>query len=188
MNRYATLFICLPLLAVTANGATTAESPYAGQEARSIKSLSDEEIRGLLSGSGMGLAKAAELNGYPGPAHVLELGSELKLTPEQRAATEALFASMQSKAARLGAALVAEERRLDELFRERSVTSDSLAAQLTKIGALQAEVRGAHLEAHLAELRILTPAQTAKYASLRGYTVQPGEHDTTHHQHEMIHN
>jgi hypothetical protein len=90
---------------------------------------------------------------------------------------------MQSKAARLGAALVDEERHLDQLFRERSVTSDSLASQLSKIGALQAEVRGAHLEAHLAELQILTPAQTAEYAALRGYAAQPVGHDMPHHQH-----
>ena len=133
------------------------------------------------------LPGAAELNGYPGPAHVLELASELNLTSEQRAPTEALFASMQSKAARLGAALVEEEGRLDQLFHERNVTRDSLAAELSKIGALQAEVGGAHLEAHLAELGILTPEQTAKYASLRGYAGHPADDDTTHHQHQMLH-
>jgi hypothetical protein len=168
MKLYASLFLCLPLLAITANGATWAESPYAGQEPRGIKSLSDDEVRGLLAGSGMGLAKAAELNGYAGPAHVLELASDLSLTPEQRVATKAVFASMQSKAARLGAALVDEERRLDQLFREQSVTSDSLASQLSKIGALQAEVRGAHLEAHLAELKILTPATDSRVRGLAG--------------------
>lgn len=43
----------------------------------------------------MGLAKAAELNGYPGPLHVLELAVDLSLTAEQKAATETLFKSMQ---------------------------------------------------------------------------------------------
>ena len=42
-------------------------SPYAGQEQREIQALSTEEIEGYLSGSGMGLAKAAELNHSPVP-------------------------------------------------------------------------------------------------------------------------
>ena len=33
----------------------------------------------LRAGRGMGLALAAELNGYPGPAHVLELADKLDL-------------------------------------------------------------------------------------------------------------
>jgi hypothetical protein len=49
-------------------------TPYAGQQNRTIKALSDEDIVGLLKGDGMGFAKAAELNGYPGPKHVLDLG------------------------------------------------------------------------------------------------------------------
>jgi hypothetical protein len=48
-------------------------SPYAGQQTRAIKALSPEDLAGLLNGEGMGMAKAAELNGYPGPVHVLEL-------------------------------------------------------------------------------------------------------------------
>ena len=188
MNPCAGFVFLLAPLAFAASAATPTATPYAGQETRSIKSLSDDEISALLAGQGMGLAKAAELNGYPGPAHVLELASELRLTSEQRAATEALFVSMQSKAAKLGAALVDEERRLDQLFRERTVTGDSLAGELSKIGALQAEVRGVHLEAHLAELRILTPEQAAKYASLRGYAAHPADDGAAHHEHHIIRN
>jgi Spy/CpxP family protein refolding chaperone len=189
MKQHATLLLASALLIAAVNAATPTGSPYAGQESRSIKALSDGEINGLLAGQGMGFAKAAELNGYPGPVHVLELASELNLTVEQRASTEALFVSMQSKAARLGAALVEEERRLDQAFRERTVTSDFLAAELSKIGALQADLRGAHLEAHLAELQILTPEQAAKYSSLRGYATPQTESDgMSHHQHQMMHN
>ena len=49
-----------------------------------MASLSDEDVQGFLDGRGMGLAKSAELNGHPGPMHVLELAEELKLTAEQR--------------------------------------------------------------------------------------------------------
>ena len=45
----------------------TPPSPYAGQESRAIKALSDSEIDDLANGRGMGLAKAGELNGYPSP-------------------------------------------------------------------------------------------------------------------------
>src|SRR5262249_20157560 len=44
---------------------------YAGRQTRAIKALSEEDIAPLLNGEGMGMAKAAELNGYPGPKHVL---------------------------------------------------------------------------------------------------------------------
>ena len=54
---------------------TVAQSsrPYAGMQARAIKALSAEQIADLKAGRGLSLALAAELNGYPGPRHVLEL-------------------------------------------------------------------------------------------------------------------
>ena len=166
--QFAACLLALISLSVRVSSVTAA-SPYIGQESRDIKALSAEDVQGYLSGKGMGLAKAAELNGYPGPAHVLELASQLALTPEQRARTEALFASMESKAVSLGRALVDEERRLDQLFATKSVTAENLRRSLDAIGAIQAKVRGAHLEAHLAQADILTPEQNARYARLRGY-------------------
>ena len=144
-------------------------SPYAGEESRPIKALSPDEVSSLLAGKGMGLAKAAELNGYPGPAHVLELADRLQLSPEQRGKTQALFASMQAKAMSLGLALVDEERALDRLFAGKTATTEQVSASLARIGDLQARVRGAHLEAHLAQVLLLTPEQNAKYVELRGY-------------------
>ena len=85
---------------------------FSGQQNREIKALSETEITGYLEGRGMGFAKAAELNGYPGPAHVLELADELALTPKQRARAQALKDSMKN-AASLGARLVDTERRLE---------------------------------------------------------------------------
>jgi Spy/CpxP family protein refolding chaperone len=146
-----------------------AASPYAGEQSREIKALSADDIAGLRAGKGMGYAKAAELNGFAGPAHVLELADALGLTPEQRARTEALFASMSAKASARGRALVDKERELDALFASRTVTPERLASSLQAIGALQAQVRQAHLEAHLAQVQILTAEQNARYAELRGY-------------------
>jgi len=145
-------------------------SPYVGQEQREIKSLSPDEVKDYLAGKGMGLAKVAELNGYPGPAHVLELASALSLSAEQKARTQTLFNNMQAKAVHFGRMLVEEERNLDKSFSLKTITSETLEASLKRIGMLQAQVRQTHLETHLAQAKILSPAQTAKYIELRGYS------------------
>ena len=152
-----------------------AQSPYVGQELRSIKSLSRQQISDYLSGKKMGLAKAAELNGFPGPAHVLELGMQLKLTQEQKAKSEVLFQTMQSRAIAIGKKLVEEERSLDKLFASRAVTVPLLASSLDRIGRLQGQLRQVHLEAHLEQTTLLTQHQIAKYSELRGY-IASGRH------------
>jgi len=67
---FAILIVCTFVMPAAAEMPTT---PYARQQVRTIKSLSDEDIAALRKGEGMGMAKAAELNGYPGPAHVLDM-------------------------------------------------------------------------------------------------------------------
>jgi Spy/CpxP family protein refolding chaperone len=150
-------------------GHANAESPYAGEETRAIKALSPQDVQSYLAGKGMGLAKAAELNGYPGPAHVLSLGDALSLSAEQRKRTESLFNTMESKAIALGRSLIEKERELDQAFAAKSVTGDSLQHMLQGIAAVQAQLRQAHLETHLEQVSILTPAQIATYNKLRGY-------------------
>ena len=59
-------------------------APYAGQQERRIKSLSASDIEQLQRGGGWGLAKAAELNGMPGPIHLLELRAELAVMTARR--------------------------------------------------------------------------------------------------------
>lgn len=182
MNAMNCLFVILAVHATDAIAA--APTPYAGQESRRIKSLSADDVAALDAGKGMGLAKAAELNGYPGPLHVLELAPELNLSAGQRKETEALYASMQAKAIDLGRALVAEERQLDQAFANRSVTHDSMIAALARIGELQSRLRAVHLDAHLEQVRILTPEQNAQYGRLRGYsatTVESKKHGTYQH-------
>ncbi len=147
----------------------TAVSPYAGQEQRAIKALSAQEIEDYLAGKGMGFAKAAELNRYPGPAHVLELSAGLGLSAEQRARTQAVFGAMQREAARLGRELVEEERALDAAFGSGTITAATLEASLDRIARLQARIRRTHLAAHLEQARILTAEQIAAYVRLRGY-------------------
>ena len=169
MNKLLCVCPCLMALMINVALADSA-SPYAGQQTRDIKALAPEDVEAYLSGKGMGLAKAAELNGYPGPVHVLAMATQLDMSPDQKQRTEALFTSMEAKATALGHALVEQERELDRRFASKTATPESVAVTLQRIGELQAKVRGAHLQAHLAQLEILTPTQVAKYQELRGYT------------------
>lgn len=156
-------------IAIAASSPALALSPYADQTSRSIKSLSEDEIADYLSGKGMGLAKAAELNGYPGPAHVLELADQLALSPTQKEQTEAIFERMQTQAQSVGKRLIDEERKLDQLFASKNISPPLLHQTLDSIGSLQAEVREIHLQAHLDEAQVLSESQTMKYWHLRGY-------------------
>ena len=158
-----------------AHGAEPA-SPYAGEETREIKALAPAQIEVLLAGRGLGYAKAAELNGYPGPAHVLELASELELSETQLSATRALHSRMEEEAKALGARVVAAEAALDQSFRYGSVSEASLESSLGEIARLQAELRAVHLVAHLEQRRLLSPEQVERYVHLRGYG---GAHHTS---------
>ena len=146
-----------------------AQTPYAGMQARSIKALSDQQIADLGAGRGMGLALAAELNGYPGPSHVLELADKLDLSADQRASMQRLFNSMKAEAMPLGSKLIEQEADLDKQFADRTVTLESLRATTAAVAATQGMLRETHLKYHLSTGSILTPSQMTKYAELRGY-------------------
>lgn len=150
--------------------------PYAGQETREIKTLSPAEIEAYLAGEGSGLAKAAELNHYPGPAHVLELAGALALTPAQHERTEKIFRAMRAAARDLGAELVRRERALDRLFASGEATSESLRAALARIGHTHTALRRVHLQAHLEQRAVLTKEQVRHYDRLRGYGGGTGGH------------
>lgn len=151
-----------------------APSPYAGQEARAVKALSPEEVEALLAGRGAGLARVAELNHYPGPAHVLELSAPLALARPQVEATKAVHERMRQEALRLGAAIVEKERALDRLFAEQRIDARQLRALVSEIGALQGALRAVHLAAHIETKQILSPRQVERYDELRGYAAGGG--------------
>ena len=144
-------------------------NPYAEMQARAIKALSAEQIDGLSSGKGMGMAMPAELNGYPGPRHVLELASQLGLSEEQRARTQALFEQMASEAKAAGEEVIAAEKALDLLFRDRRATQESVAAAVSSAASAQGRLRETHLRYHLAMMKVLSAEQIDEYNRLRGY-------------------
>ena len=162
----------LALVASVLAGSSLADSSpisYAGQQTRAIKGLSEEDITALLKGEGMGMAKAAELNGYPGPKHVLMLAEELKLTGAQRQQLQVIFDRMSGAARPLGAELIGHELLLDRLFAEAEITPDRLAVETTAIGSLEGNLRSVHLAAHLQTRALLNTDQIALYNRLRAY-------------------
>jgi Spy/CpxP family protein refolding chaperone len=169
----AACLLAVPVLA--------ADMPYAGQQARTIKALSDDDIAALRKGEGMGMAKAAELNGYPGPAHVLTLAAQLGLTETQQRDVRAIFERMSAAAKSLGAELITREEVLDQLFAKGEITPDRLTVETTAIAELQGRLRSAHLTAHLATRALLNPDQIARYQQLRGYGEPP--EPAQHHHH-----
>lgn len=166
MFRTATLTLCLALGSLVG---CAGHSHYAGWESRDIKALSPGDIEGLRAGRGMSLALAAELNGYPGPLHVLELGDRLALTQSQRTATQELFQRMKTAAIAAGEEFVNAERDLDRLFASKAASPQQLTEALARVAQAQAKLRSSHLQAHLEQVRILTPEQVTKYNTLRGY-------------------
>lgn len=162
--------IALALIAISAVAFAQGPQPYAGMEQRAVKALSDLQIADLKAGRGMGLALPAELNGYPGPAHVLEHAAELGLSPDQLARTQTLFDAMKAEAVPVGERLIDEETNLDRLFASHQITPASLTVATNEIGATQAQLRQTHLKYHLAMMDVLSPSQVERYRELRGYS------------------
>ncbi len=146
-----------------------AMSPYAGKESSEVKALSADELKAYREGTGMGLAKPAELNHYPGPRHVLDLSGELGLTDPQKAEMKVIFDRMHAAAVALGEQIVAKENALDQAFASGLIDEEKLRDLTAQIASLQAGLRAAHLKAHLETKRVLTAQQVALYDSLRGY-------------------
>ena len=175
MNRIPLVLALVPLFAVpSGQAAGTGPSPYAGLETRAVKSLSPEDIAEIKEGGGWGLAKAAELNGLPGPLHLLELKDEIALTLEQVEAITSIYERMRMAAIAEGERLLKAEQALENAFRANTVTEESLQGMLAESGRSRMRLRFIHLSAHLGTPELLTEAQIARYAALRGYQAHRG--------------
>lgn len=146
------------------------QSPYAEETDRQVKSLSEDDIRELEHGGGWGLARAAELNGMPGPIHILEMKDEINLTEQQQATIENIYEQMKVAATSKGKMMIAAETELDLSFKHANIDEEKLTDLVTKIARLRGELRFIHLSAHLKTLPVLTPDQVALYNQLRGYS------------------
>lgn len=161
------------------------KSKYVGEEKREIKSLSVNDIKELQNGKGWGLAKAAELNGVPGPVHLLEMKEEIDLSAEQIRAIEDIYVKMKQEAVPLGLELIELERELNNHFANRTITNELLRKILQKIAQVHGKLRYVHLSTHLKTPDILKSEQITLYNKLRGYSSDdpcenvPKGHDPT---------
>ncbi len=165
-------FIFLVFLTVAMAAACSHEQQHGDHtsaSSRQVKSLTETDVAGYLEGRGMGLAKPAELNSYPGPMHVLELAEKLALTAEQRGDTQRIFDAMRAQATRLGKLIVEKEGELNKAFADGSITRESLATLVTEMSRLQGELRALHLGAHIEMKQVLSAEQVKTYDELRGY-------------------
>ena len=176
IRHFALLLMAFPNVALSqthdgSHGPTP--SAYAGEEARLIKSLSEQDLEEIARGGGWGLARAAELNGVPGPTHLLELAEDIGLTEQQRSDIEAIRAQMQADAIAAGERFVAAEQALDEAFQQGAPDIEALERLVAEAGQARAALRLVHLNAHLLTLPLLTDAQVSQYSVLRGYSDDP---------------
>ena len=169
------------MIAMAPAAAHSQQAPHSGQESRAIKALSANEVQQYLAGAGLGYARAAELNSYPGPMHVLELADQLALTAPQRSTAERLMKTHRTDARAIGEKLVEAERTLDELFASGKVTEAALAERVREVGTFNAEYRLSHLETHRRLREILTPTQVRRYDELRGYSGAQGRDGAASH-------
>jgi Spy/CpxP family protein refolding chaperone len=143
-----------------------------------IRGLTPAEIDELRSGGGMGLALPAELNGYPGPKHVLDLADQLSLDAATKAAFQSLYERTQEAARAAGARVLSAHESLDQAFRTGAIDEDSLTSRTVELGVALGELRRVHLAAHLEAYDLLTPHQRALYMEYRGYgAADHGQHE-----------
>lgn len=161
------------------------KSKYVGQEHRKIRSLSPDDIDELKKGSGWGLAKAAELNGFPGPAHILEMKDEIHLTDEQEEKIQKIYHDMKVEAVDLGEQLIRLEMDLNNNFANRTINQSMLEKTVQKIEKVRANLRVVHLSTHLQTPSILTNEQILLYNKLRGYSEDPCQNIPEGHNAEM---
>jgi Spy/CpxP family protein refolding chaperone len=178
------LSICLPISSV-AQHSHGLQTPYAGMQTRAIKSLSDSDIKELRQGGGWGLALPAELNGMPGPVHLVELKDRIPLTAEQVQQAQALVQDMRKAAIPAGERLIAAEAALEAALASGSVDDAALRRLLSDAGAARTELRFTHLSQHLKTVQFLKPEQIKQYNILRGYAQDPCVNVPVGHNPEM---
>jgi hypothetical protein len=146
-------------------------SPYAILPDTGATGLLPQEVESLTKGEGMALAMAAELNGYPGPRHLLDAAAagQLELRPDQREVLLRLYDGMLAGAKAKGQEILRAEEELAMRFRHGHIDEAGLREILGQIGQLRAGLRLIHLRTHLEAGALLTPDQIARYKAVRGY-------------------
>jgi len=149
------VFLTTILLCVATNASAQHQhdsknhQPYADLKGRDIKALSQQQINDLK--------------------HVLELADQLKLNEQQKKRMQEMFKAMTKETKTLGVTVIETERRLDTLFKSKTVNEQNLKEATLKAGEAQAKLREAHLRYHLSTIAVLSKEQVDTYNRLRGY-------------------
>lgn len=185
--NYRFVFIGLFLVIVSSSALAeeSYKSAYVGQEHRRIKSLSADDIDELRNGGGWGLAKVAELNGFPGPAHLLEMKDRIALTEEQEQEIQVIYNQMKAEAIELGEQLIRLETELNDNFANRTIDQVLLEQSVGEIEKVRSKLRLVHLSTHLQTPNVLSSEQIVLYNSLRGYAKDPCLNIPEGHNEEM---
>lgn len=160
-------------------------SPHAGVEARAITSHSQAYPEELRRGGGWGRALAAELNGVPGPAHLLELAAEIPLSADQVAAIRQIFEAMQAEAIAAGARLIAAEEAIEAAFRAGDFDAPRLRSLIAEAGAARGKLRFIHRRAISRRHRCRTPGRSRAATPCAAMAPPPGANVPEGHNPEM---
>jgi len=162
-------------LAPQATAASAPQENRGGHQGDRHGGMQQRQFRALRQGRGTGMARAAEINGYPGPMHVLQLTEELALSDEQVARTREIRDGVRDRAPEIGRQIIAAEQRLASMFAEDRASAAAMDALLEEIAGLRARLRGLHLNAHLEQARVLSDEQIEQYMKLRHSGEDKGE-------------
>jgi len=135
----------------------------------------------LLNGEGNGMAAYAEMNGYPGPKHVLDLADKLGLTSRQKHDVREIYEEMNTRARALGKMIVKVEEELNYAFTSGMLAQESVEDDAESIGKMRGTLRGVHLAAHIKTKGLLTAKQVEQYVALRKEARSTG-HDPAGHR------
>ena len=166
---FAAVTLCAQEMDHSQHHHTMDQSPYVDRKALPIKALTAETLDAYKNGTGAGMAVAAELNGYPGPRHILDMADQLNLNADQKTKVKAIYDHMHDAAVKLGQHIIDREKKLDDAFAHGTVSDAQVQSLTAEIAQLQGTLRYTHLAAHVAAKSLLTADQIKRYNEARGY-------------------
>ncbi|KHJ37818.1 hypothetical protein PBAC_19790 [Pedobacter glucosidilyticus] len=128
--------------------------------------LSHEQYMAYTKASPLGMVLIAETNNYPSPKKALQYAQQLNLSSVQKMQITQILNEMTRKAKEMDNFILAQESKLNTLFKEQKINEGSLIFYTNKIGALQGELRNAYLKAHIATKKVFSATQLQKYKQL----------------------
>jgi Spy/CpxP family protein refolding chaperone len=121
----------------------------------------------LEKGEGGGMGMLAEMYGYPGPKHLLDIHDSLRMGPGQVQRIANLYDEMRAAAAGKGQMIIVKEEELEDLFGSGRADEPTVRKLASEIGRMRGDLRAVHLTAHLKAWGLLTEEQRTRYKAIR---------------------